>query len=398
MTLLLLFACSENDLIAKETEPAGDSAELLPAIKVAPRNVDFGTVIFGTSATATVHVRNVGDAALNITDLSVGSADVSFTSLSPVLQPEEAVDTVLTWTPTGPGDLNDSLEVSSNDPDDPVVQVALTGIMTGGDLQITPATYDFGTLTVGETATMSIQVANVGVGPITISDWTYDSADADLRVLDAGGLATMPAVLDAGASTNVVVEYAPSTEGGDEGGLTVSSNDPDSPVIVVTQNGMGAADPCNGYSQHVTILLTADDAWEGWLDGVSFSGPNQNAWNAFDTLSWDLPCGDHTMALYATDVAHAVSGVIAVVWINGVARYVSGPTDWTVYDQQPPAGWQDVTFDDSSWYIPQVCANFTAWGAYPQPFYDQGAQWIWWTPSCSSLGEAWFRLNFNVSP
>ncbi len=398
MLLLLLFACSENGLIAKETEPAGDSATPLPAIKVAPRSVDFGTVIFGNSATATVHVRNVGDAPLSISDLSVGSADVSFTNISPVLAPQEVVDTVLTWTPAGPGDLNDSLEVSSDDPDDPVVQVELTGVMTGGDLQITPASYDFGTLMVGESATMTIDVANVGVGPITISDWSYDAADADLLVIDAGGLATMPAVLDAGASTSVVVEYAPSTEGGDEGGLTVSSNDPDSPVIVVTQNGMGEADPCNGYSQHVTILLTADDAWEGWLDGVSFSGPNQNAWNAFDTLSWDLPCGDHTMALFATDVAHAVSGVIAVVWINGVARYVSGPTDWTMYDQRPPAGWQDVTFDDSAWYIPQVCSSSVAWGASPQPFYDQGAQWIWWTPSCSSLGEAWFRLNFNVTP
>lgn len=132
MTLLLLLACSENGLIAKEPEVAGDSAELLPAIKVAPRSVDFGTVIFGDSASATVHVRNVGDAPLSISELSVRSADVSFTTITPVLEPQELVDMVLTWTPTGPGDLNDSLEVSSDDPDDPVVSVALTGMMTGG--------------------------------------------------------------------------------------------------------------------------------------------------------------------------------------------------------------------------------------------------------------------------
>jgi hypothetical protein len=321
--------------------------------------------------------------------------------VKPVLSPSEESDAVVTWEPSLGQDLSDVLTISSNDPDRPQVEVPLSGGLGGGDLQITPETYDFGTLTVGQEATMTVEVANVGVGPVTISDWKYGSNDADLHVLDAGALNTLPTVMQAGDTTEVTVEYTPSDAGGDEGGLTVTSDDADEPVIVVTQNGTGEAtppDPCNGYTQSVSIMLTADDAWQGWLDGVSFGAPNQNTWSTSDTLTWDLACGDHTLALYATDTAQAVSGVIAVVWVNGVVRYVSGPSDWTMYDRTPPTGWQDVAFDDSSWNIPQVCTSTSAWGSMPQPFYDQGAQWIWWTSSCSSLGEAWFRLNFNVSP
>ena len=144
------------------------------------------------------------------------------------------------------------------------------------------------------------------------------------------------------------------------------------------------------------LFLTADDAWEGWIDNTAFTGPNSGAWNAFDTFEWELECGDHALALYATDTGMAISGVIAVVKVEGVVRFVSGPSNWTMLDTAPPSDWTDPAFDDSSWYIPEVCANTSIWGSTPQPFYDLGAEWIWWTSSCTSLGEAWFRLNFTV--
>lgn len=55
-------------------------------------------------------------------------------------------------------------------------------------------------------------------------------------------------------------------------------------------------------------------------------------------------------------------------------------------------------YDDSSWHIPEVCSNTSLWGSTPQPFYDLGAQWIWWTSNCTDLGEAWLRLDFTVAP
>lgn len=398
---LLVTACSENALIVKDGDPADTFDDVNPDILVDPLVVDFGALLPGESTSATVTISNVGEDALTLDALQLGALDsaLSWTDVGvPFINAGESVDTVITWTPDVGGAWTNTLDVNSNDPDTPLVQVDLSGNVPAGDLLVTPASYDFGSLEVGLTATTVLTVANVGEGPITVSDWEYLAGDSDLHVIDAGGLTVLPAVIDAGTSTDVTIEYTPSAAGADDGSFGVTSNDPDEPLIVAQQYGNATeVDPCDGFSQTVTLLLTADDAWQGWIDGTSFSAPNQNAWNANDTMEWEMPCGDHTLALYATDTAHAVSGVIAVVWVEGAVRFVSGATsDWRMVDSAPPSDWTDITFDDSAWNIPQVCSSSSIWGSSPQPFYDQGAQWIWWTSTCSDLGQAWLRLNFSV--
>lgn len=396
--LLFLLGCSENALVSKDDPVGGDDAVAAPDIDVAPVAVDFGAVLPYDAATAAVVLANVGDATLNLADLSVDAQDVTFTSLSsPMVPPGGEVRTVLTWTPVSADALDAALEIASDDPDEPVVHVPLTGTVPPGDLVITPTTHDFGTLAVGDTDTVTLTVQNAGDGLLTIDAMAYTANDADLAVVDAGDLAFLPAVLDPGASTEVVVAYTPSGAGPDEGTLTLSSDDPDAPVDGATQMGAGEEDdPCEGYTQTVKIMLTADDAWEGWIDGTSFTGPGAGDWTTHDTFEWEMECGDHALSLYATDLYGLISGVIAVVWVEGAVRFVSGPTDWTMVDTAPASGWTDPAFDDSSWHIPDVCATNSPWGSNPQPFYDQGAQWIWWDSNCSNLGEAWLRLNFTV--
>jgi hypothetical protein len=155
-------------------------------------------------------------------------------------------------------------------------------------------------------------------------------------------------------------------------------------------------DPCDGFTQHVKLIITADDAWDGWIDGTEFTAPGQDAWSTIDTLEWDLACGDHALALYATDTGMVIAGVLAAIEVEGTVTFVSGPTDWTMIDTAPPADWTDPAFDDSTWHIPEVCADGSPWGTTPQPLYDLGARWIWWTSNCRDLGEAWLRLNFTV--
>jgi hypothetical protein len=309
----------------------------------------------------------------------------------------DSVDTVLTWAPVGGSALDDVLLVDSDDPDDAEVGVPLGGTVPAGDILVEPATYDFGTLTVGGSATTVVTVSNVGDGVLTIDDWSYSATDSDLHVLDAGGLTALPATLAPGDSTDMVVEYVPSAAGGDEGSLAISSDDPDTPSTGAQQYGNGDVDdPCEGFTQTVDLFLTADDAWQGWLDGTEFSGPNSATWSAFDSFEWELSCGDHALSLYATDTGLVISGVIAVVSVEGSVRFVSGPSNWTMLDTLPPAGWTDPSFDDSAWHIPEVCTDTTPWGSTPQPFYDLGAQWIWWSSDCHNLGQAWLRLNFTV--
>ena len=395
-----LWGCSENNLIKKDDGEDVEFDDLSPNILVDPLFVDFGSLLAGGSTSATVNISNVGDDTLTLDTLRLGATDsaLTFTEIaSPLLLAGERVTTVVTWTPTTAGPLSNSLDIRSDDPDEPLVTVPLTGSTPGGNLSVTPDLHDFGSVEVGSSTTVTLTVSNDGDGPITVTDTDYTAGDSDLHVLDLGALTDLPAILNAGESTEVIVEYTPGEAGSDDGSFGVTSDDGDEPLIVVQQYGNAISpDPCLGLSKHITLMLTADDAWDGWMDGTEFFGANSDNWSASDTLEWDMGCGDHTLALYATDVAHSVSGVIAVVWVDGAVRFVSGPTDWTIVDSPPPAGWTDITFDDSGWNIPQVCSSNAIWGASPQPFYDQGAAWIWWTSSCADLGEAWLRLNFSV--
>jgi hypothetical protein len=399
--MLLLLACTENNLAAKEgAAEGGDSGGAGPDIAVSPAEVDFGEVAWGFDATATVTITNVGDGTLELEDLALAgsSAELDWTALtSPILPAGGTEATVLTWTPTSGEDLVETLEIRSDDPDEPLVEVPLEGTVPAGEIEVEPASYDFGTLAVGTSSSVVVTVSNVGDGPLTVTDWTYEATDADMVLTDAGALTTIPATLAPGDSTEVLVTYAPSDGTGDEGSLGIVSDDADEPLTVATQYGTGEEDdPCDGFTQTVELMLTADDAWEAWIDGTSFTGPNASTWSASDSFTWELACGDHALSIYATDTAQVISGVIAVVWVEGAVRYVSGPTDWTMLDTEPDAGWTDPSYDDSSWHIPEVCADDSIWGSSPQAFYDAGAQWIWWTSTCTDLGEAWLRLNFTV--
>ncbi len=400
MLLLLLVACTENSLVAKDGDipPEADTGARAPEIVVTPASVDFGELAGETVGVATVVIGNVGTVPLHLESLSLRweSPTLSWTALSsPVLRPGEEVETVLTWDPYGPEVLSDDLLVASDDPDAPVVSVPLSGIVPAGEIRVAPATYDFGTLEVGASATTVVTVSNVGTGVLSIDDWGYAATDADMVVIDAGGLDPLPARLGPGESTDVVVRYSPSAGGGDEGALTVSSDDPVRPSAGAQQSGNGH-DPCEGFTQTVQVFLTADDEWSGWIDNTAFTAPGAGGWNVFDTLEWELACGDHALSLHARDTGLSISGVIAVVSVEGAVRFVSGPSNWTMTETAPPEGWTDPAFDDAAWHIPEVCADTSPWGAAPQPFYDLGAQWIWWTTDCRSLGEAWLRLNFTV--
>jgi hypothetical protein len=398
--LVLLGACSENEIVSKPEAPDGDTATGGPDIVVTPEAVDFGTLAWNGEGVATITIGNVGTAPLHIEGLSLGSGstDVSWTALSsPVVPAGGQVETVLTWSPSGPGPLTERLLVTSDDADEAEVPVALSGGVPYGEILVEPAVYDFGTLEVGASATTTVTVSNVGEGLLTVTDWTYAATDGDMVVLDAGDITTTPAVLAPGDTTEVLVQYTPSASGGDEGTLAITSDDPVRPSTGAQQLGNGAEpDPCDGFYQSVELFLTADDTWQGWLDGTEFTAPGQNAWNTFDTLAWELPCGDHALSLYATDTGQVISGVIAVVKVEGAVRFVSGPDNWTMTEAAPPSDWTDAAYDDSAWHIPEVCANTSVWGTTPQPFYDLGAQWIWWATDCTGLGEAWLRLNFTV--
>jgi len=101
-----------------------------PNIAVSPLSHDFGDVELGTSSTVVVTISNVGNGDLTVSDIAL-ETDFAITSVPPasvVVKPDETVDVEITYTPTVLGYNSAVLKIASDDPDEPVVEVALGAV------------------------------------------------------------------------------------------------------------------------------------------------------------------------------------------------------------------------------------------------------------------------------
>ncbi|MDT7041204.1 choice-of-anchor D domain-containing protein [Candidatus Nitronereus thalassa] len=110
-----------------------------PDIEVAPPSVNFGNVELFSSQSAIVTIQNVvPDADLTVSDFALssgGTGDFTLTTVpaTPLVIPANgSADVEVTFTPSSEGAAADSLDITSDDPDESLVSVAIsgTGIVT----------------------------------------------------------------------------------------------------------------------------------------------------------------------------------------------------------------------------------------------------------------------------
>ncbi|MFH1219248.1 MAG: S8 family serine peptidase [Candidatus Eisenbacteria bacterium] len=129
-----------------------------------------------------------------------------------------------------------SILINSNDPDEPTTTVPVTLHVLGApDIDVSPLAMDFGSLFVGATKTANLVVSNPGTDQVNVSSIVSDNSDFTVSISSFS-------VPPRGAQT-VVVSFRPSVAALRTGTLTVNSNDPDEPVIVVSVQGTGLVPP-----------------------------------------------------------------------------------------------------------------------------------------------------------
>lgn len=380
--LLLALACSDYELVDEGdvVEPIGEAGP--PIIEVSPGSVDFGVLQAAQDELAVVvAIQNVGEQDLAIDDLFVDHVafDVAFTDS--VLVPEgQVVEATVTFSPQQQETYEGSLFIDSNDPSSPTVEVPLTGDTYRPELTLGPAEHDFGTLLLGESDSVTLTLENIGEAPAEV-ELVYTPSSPELSI---SGMAD--GTLEAGATQILVVDYAPSDTTPDEASLVVTS---DTQELLAIQMGSGE-DPVVEYA--VQIELTADDAWEGWVDGVAMDTGLQGGWSTASTYDYMLESGTHVFAVYATDQVAVIAGFVASVRIDGVPEVLTGDGSWVHTNSSPSGSWADVAFDDSSWTTAPACTDTSPWGSSPASILGDGAVWIWHDGDCRALGEGWYRL------
>ena len=377
MTILSLrTGCAGQDPGPGDSATDGESG--FPFTGVTPTSVDFGTVEIGVSSTATVTVANVGIADLEVADVVTTGDDASLTLdwAGPIsVLPGEGRNITVTWTPDVPQALAASLEISSNDPIRPLIEVPIVGTTQFPVIDVTPPEWDFGAIARGTTSVMGVNIANVGGIDLTVTAIEYEATDADLSVDDA----TTPFVVAPGKSVDLRVTYHPTNDGPDDGALTVTSDDPGHPEVTVHQSGTTLPLPKCIVGEWLFSGDATDSSGHG-NDGAAVNAVltndrngSPNAAYSFDGSAYiDVPASESLDGI-ETNGAVTIAGWMYVETWSGEGSY-SFPL-FERYRSSHDDGWSVLVFGPGGVVADLVSLYTSLYGISSAPFEFTDHQW-----------------------
>lgn len=214
-----------------------------PEAFVIPGAVDFGVAAAGIETpSTTVEIMNSGGETLDVSSVTLSGANPGEfgTNAAPPysIAPGDSVVFNVTFAPTSVGLASAELVIASNDPSGAAsVQLNGEGIAPlPPEATPAPASVDFGALAVGLSDAEQITVSNTGQETLEISAIGISGASAGSFQTDA----TPPYTLQAGENAVFEVTFAPTSGGILAAQLDITSNDPNSPAVVMF-SGEGVA-------------------------------------------------------------------------------------------------------------------------------------------------------------
>jgi len=238
-------------------------------ISLSPLSVNFGGVKVGSSSSPrTVTISNVGTADLSVTAMAVSGTHAADFSLDPgdgtggtcgstpvTVTAAGNCTVTVTFSPSASGTRSASLGITSDDPDEPSVSVALAGTGAVPDINVTDSVapagdlaVDFGDVTVATpSAAQTITVANNGTADLNVTNMTVtgaNAADFSLNVTGGGSPcgSTSP-VVPQSSSCTVTITFTPAALGARNASLGITSDDPDESPVNVSLQGNGTPTP-----------------------------------------------------------------------------------------------------------------------------------------------------------
>jgi len=140
------------------------------------------------------------------------------------------------------------------------------------DIDVTPPTGDYGAVVTGTTAPNTFVVGNFGNVNLSVSGTSLFGPDAGEFSLASGAA---PFVLTPGTTRDVVVSFAPASEGQRNATLRITSGDPDEAQLDVPLTGTGVTVAGSGgiwiSAAELALKPTSGPAWDAVLataDGV----------------------------------------------------------------------------------------------------------------------------------
>ena len=201
--------------------PGSPGAGILTA---SATTLTFGSISVGSNATQTLTFTNTGTGTVNISSASISGAGFAAVGGSPLstISVGQSGTIQIQFAPPSAGAVTGSLTIASDAANSPLT-ISLTGTGTQPGLTISPASLNFGNVTVGQTSTQAVQLTNSGNVNVVVNLATLTGSGFTMSGL------SLPATLTAGQSVSFNVKFAPTTGGGVTGSIVFTDNAPGSP-------------------------------------------------------------------------------------------------------------------------------------------------------------------------
>lgn len=217
-----------------------------PEISTNAAAIDFGSVFQGETNSATLTVSNIGEGDLHITDIQLGPSKRFIRTgdlwVADTLSQNESRDIEIKYTPgMWVGSHTGHITISSNDENEPEKQVSFSGECLQApqpEIDINTGVLDFGTVTGGDSETMTLTITNIGPGDLNITDIQLTSQHSFTKVTPGTEFSIVE-----NATMDIDIEFEPQGNINFDPYLTIYSNDEDEPEIQIDLLGKWAKPP-----------------------------------------------------------------------------------------------------------------------------------------------------------
>lgn len=231
LAMVGLSSCAGYTSAAK-TGPVTSGSGVLSA---STTTLSFGDVAVGNSTTQSLTVTNTGTATVNVSQATMTGAAFSAVGGNPsgALQVGQSVTMQVQFSPTTSGSTSGTITVVSDASNSPLM-ISMNGTGAEAGLSVSPATWNFGNVTVNQKISQNVKLTNTGNSNVVIN-----MANVSGNAFGISGLA-LPMTLSAGQAVTFSAQFAPTATGAASGSISFTDNAPNSPQTL-TMSGMGVA-------------------------------------------------------------------------------------------------------------------------------------------------------------
>jgi hypothetical protein len=242
-----------------------------------PTSFNFGSVQVGSTQFQTETLKNSGGENVTISQATATGTGFSISGISPpvTLTPGQSSSFMVTFAPQSSGNFSGSVTITSN-ASNPNLTIPLSGSATAqaqGQLSVTPATINAGSVTVGTSGTQTGTLSATGAS-VTVSSVGLSGTNAS--EFSVSGL-SFPVTVTTSQPVSFTVTFTPGATGTASASASFTSTASNSPSAA-TLTGTGTAAPVHNVS----------------LSWAASSTPGITSYNVYRAVYRANTCGSYS--------------------------------------------------------------------------------------------------------